>query len=57
MTDDEKMVSLKDVERELGLSRITLHRWIKSGKLLAVKVGRDWRVRRSVLDELKENGT
>ncbi len=49
----DPMLKLREVEEELGVSRNTLHRWIKTGKLVAVRVGQQWRVRRSVVEEMK----
>lgn len=51
------MLKLSQVETALDVSRVTLWRWIKSGKLAAVKVGSHWRVLESVVDKLKEEGT
>ena len=41
-----KYLTLKEVSKWLRVSTYTLRRWIKSGKLKAVKVGKrgDWRV-------------
>lgn len=51
---NESLLKLSEVEAELSLSRITLLRWIKSGKMPAVKIGQQWRVRRRVVDALKD---
>ncbi len=47
------LLHLRDVEDELNVSRATLFRWIKSGRLQAVKVGSYWRVRRSVIESMR----
>ena len=46
-------MKLREVEAELSVTRDTLHRWIKAGKLAAVRVGQQWRVRRSIVEEMK----
>jgi excisionase family DNA binding protein len=50
------LLSVADVALELGVSRITVIAWIKSGRLKATKIGRLWKVRREWLNELVEAG-
>lgn len=57
MTEEGNMMKLKDVQIALGVSRVTLRRWIKDGKVAAVKVGAHWRVQESVVQRLKEEGS
>ena len=52
-TPDDPLMKLRDVQAELNVSRLTLFRWIKAKKLPAVKVGQQWRVRRSVVEARK----
>jgi excisionase family DNA binding protein len=35
---DENFLTLKDVAERLGVSKVTLWRWIKDGKLSAIKL-------------------
>lgn len=51
--DSDELLRLRVVQAELGVARITLLRWIKAKRLPAVRVGQQWRVKRSVLEELK----
>jgi len=51
--EGDPLLKLREVEDELSVSRDTLLRWIQSGKLAAKKVGQQWRVRRSVVEEMK----
>jgi excisionase family DNA binding protein len=51
--NDDDLMPLRDVEKELKVHRQTLHRWIRSGKLAAVKVGQQYRVRREAVEEMK----
>jgi excisionase family DNA binding protein len=39
-----KHLRTKHLIEYFGLSRMTIHRWLKSGKIRAVKVGRDYRI-------------
>lgn len=50
----DDLLKLKEVEKLLSVSRVTLFRWIKDKKLKAVKIGSQWRVRRDVVDEMKK---
>jgi excisionase family DNA binding protein len=50
------MYGRKEVEEVLGISRITFLRWANSGTLPAVKIGKEWRVRADVLEEIQANG-
>jgi len=42
--ESERLLDLKEAGDLLSLSKSTLLRWIKSGKLEAVKVGKQWRI-------------
>ncbi|MBA4417410.1 MAG: excisionase [Syntrophus sp. (in: bacteria)] len=48
---DENFLKLKDVAEKLGVSKVTLWRWIRDGKLSAVKLSqRTVYVRKEELD-------
>jgi len=55
--EPDPILPLRDVQEELKVSRITLFRWIKAGKLVATKVGSQWRVRRSAVEAMKDGLT
>ena len=46
----DELLTIAEVAAYLKLSRRTAWRWCKSGRLRAVKVGHQWRVARSNLD-------
>lgn len=48
------LYTLQEVSRLLKVSERTLYRWIKDGKLKAVKVGRHWRIKEEDLKALIE---
>lgn len=52
--ESDPLLKLREVEAELSVSRDTLLRWIGSGKMSATKVGAHWRVRRSVVEAMKD---
>lgn len=51
---DRKTYTLKEIETDLKVSRRTLYRWIKEGKLEAYKVGGNWRVAEESLSKMKK---
>ena len=51
---EERRLSLKEAQAELGVSERTIHRWIKSGKLKSYKPGRDHRIPESAIRKVIE---
>lgn len=52
-----KIYTLKEVEDILKVTQRTLYRYIKEGKLQAVKVGKGWRVSHEALQAFISKGT
>ena len=44
--EDKKYLEVSDIANELGFSEAAVRSWIRSGKLVAGKIGRDYRIRR-----------
>ncbi len=53
---DERYLSPDDVAHKLNVKPLTVRRWLKSGKLKGLKVGRLWRIRESELEAFLERG-
>ena len=52
---EKLFLTVEDIARELQVSEDTVRNWIKQKKLVAVKIGRDWRIdRRDYLRFLEE---
>lgn len=54
---DEELLTVAEVARRLRLSEETIRRWIRGGKLQAIRIGSDragFRIRRSEIDQLLE---
>lgn len=47
-------ISLEDAARSLQVSKPTLYRWLESGRIQGVKVGKQWRFRPADLEALME---
>lgn len=54
---EEKLLSVKEVAQALGISEATVKRWLTHKIVPGVKLGRQWRIKQSTLDSLKERGT
>lgn len=57
MAKDIEVYALKEIEDLLHVTRRTLYNWIKSGKLKAFRIGKEWRVTREALQEFTQTGT
>ncbi|MFB3880066.1 MAG: ATPase, T2SS/T4P/T4SS family [Armatimonadota bacterium] len=51
-SETKEMLSLEEAAGVLGVSRSTMHRWQQQGRLRGVRIGRQWRYRRSELEKL-----
>jgi excisionase family DNA binding protein len=51
---EERHVPLSTVAGRLGVSERTVRRWIKSGKLKAIRPGRDYRISEDAVRQLME---
>ena len=50
------MLSVKETAELFGVTKRTVFRWIKSGKMKSVKIGRTVRVKKSEIDRLIGEG-
>lgn len=48
----EKFYDVPAAAQVLGLKHETMRRWLRSGKVRAVRLGRDWRISERAIDEL-----
>lgn len=56
MNDAENLLSVQETAKRFDISVITIRRWIKEGKLQAVKLGRQWRIRDSEIKKIINDG-
>jgi len=52
---DDAVFSTKEVAEKFKVTYLTVFRWIKSGKLKAFKVGKQYRVKQEDLEAFIEN--
>jgi len=50
----EELLTVVQVSKILKISKMTVYRYIKAGKLSAIKVGRDFRIKQSDFDAFLE---
>jgi excisionase family DNA binding protein len=51
MVMPDKMLSVEDVADELGVNPETVRVWIRSGELVALSIGKGYRISRADLDD------
>ncbi len=56
LEDLDRLYTLEEVEKVLRVSRRTIYRYIKSGKLKAIKVRGQWRVPAEEFERIKREG-
>lgn len=49
-----QLMTIKEVADFLRISTISAYSWVRDGKLPAIRIGKEWRVRTSDLDEWLE---
>jgi excisionase family DNA binding protein len=49
----EPDLTTDEVAAALRLNRVTIQRWLKSGRLRGYQIGRSWRVPREAMEELR----
>lgn len=47
---DEQYYTIEEVSKMLKVAYLTVYRWIQSGKLVAYKAGKQYRVKKTDLD-------
>ena len=48
----DEILTVPEVAKYLKVSRTTVWRWCNNGKLLAFKVGKNWRIHRSEIEKI-----
>jgi len=48
---DDEVLTIDDLAAYLKLRRQTLYRWAQKGKIPGAKIGKEWRFRRSVVED------
>jgi excisionase family DNA binding protein len=56
MSDQSRLLTLKEVSKILNLNTEVLRRWLRNKKIPGVKVGSDWRVREEDLNAFLNQG-
>ena len=51
----EQYYSIEEVAKTLKVAYLTVYRWIQSGKLIAIKAGKQYRIKKEELDIFLKN--
>lgn len=49
-TPNHEILTLEEVANYLRLTPQTIYKWVQEGRIPAVKLGKEWRFRKSILD-------
>ena len=52
--EQEQYYTIEEVAKMLKVAYLTVYRWVRSGKLKAVKAGKQYRIEKQVLDKFLE---
>lgn len=55
-TMEKELLTVEEVAKYLDVHHLTVYRWCREGQLPATKVGREWRIRRSTIDDFLQRG-
>ena len=50
------LLTVEEVAQEMNVSDATIRRWVRDGNLAAIRVGGQWRIRRTTLDAVIAHG-
>ncbi len=53
--NENKLYTITDITEMLSVKRPTVHEWIRSGKLKAVRIGKEYRITQEHYDEYLAN--
>jgi excisionase family DNA binding protein len=54
MQEEERIYTVEEVAKQLRVNARTVRSWIASGELIALDVGREYRITQTDLDAFKE---
>lgn len=57
MIEDMKLYNITDLMPILGLGRRTIQKYIREGRLKAIKAGNQWKVTEAAVKEFSTGGT
>ncbi len=52
----EKLFTLEETAKQLGVKTRTMYDYMRDKKVLGVKIGKFWKVKKSEIEYIKENG-
>lgn len=55
--DLDRLLTIREAATALGLKPWTLRKWVRTGRVPSLRLGRNLRIKRSVLANILETGT
>jgi len=52
----ERIMNTREAAKYLGISKVTLYKLIKNGTIPAKRIGKEWRLAKTALDEIIRRG-
>lgn len=52
---NDQYYSIEEVARTLKVAYLTVYRWIRSGRLVALKAGKQYRISKDALEKFMKN--
>lgn len=52
----ERIMNSREAAKYLGISKVTLYKLIKNGTIPAKRIGKEWRLAKTALDEIIREG-
>lgn len=52
----EKLYTLEETARQLGVKTRTMYDYMRDKKVLGIKLGKSWKIKKSEIEYIKENG-
>ncbi len=53
----EKLLNAEELAKYLDLNQVTVYKLAKAGKLPAIRVGKQWRFKKELIDSMTNNYT
>lgn len=52
----EKLYTLEETAKQLGVKTRTMYNYMRDKKVLGIKLGKSWKIKKSEIDYIKVNG-